>query len=105
MRSPSTTRLARNAAIRLTISVALVLVASGLVLRSTGGSRGPEAPEPFYTELPGVDLSGLTQARKQTVLKRLNVQRCPCDCNRTVASCRVHHGCSMSLAAAQEALR
>jgi len=104
MRTPSK-KLARSAAIRVTISVGLVVAGSGLVLRSTVWNARPEAAEAFYTDLPGVDLGGLTPSVRDALLKRLNRQRCPCDCNRTVASCRKNHGCSLSLAAAQEALR
>lgn len=58
----------------------------------------PQEKEPYYRTLPGVDTSGLTPREVQLVLNRLNVQRCPCDCSRTVASCRNHHGsCSLSL--------
>jgi hypothetical protein len=63
-----------------------------------------DEPEPFYTELPGVDLTGIPPAEKAALLKRLNRQRCSCDCTRSVASCRNHHSsCSLSIAAAKEA--
>jgi hypothetical protein len=66
--------------------------------------RSPEA-EPFYTNLPGVDLSGIPPAKLQALLKRLNVQRCTCDCGRSVASCRNNHSsCTNSLAAARAAV-
>jgi hypothetical protein len=99
--------LARAAAIRLIFSLALVLAGSCVLLEATLWKNiRPEPPEPFYTELPGVDLSGLPPATKEALLKRLNAQHCPCDCMRTIASCRNHHGsCSMSLALAREAVR
>src|ERR1035437_2840131 len=66
--------------------------------------RSPEV-DAFYTELPDVDLSGVPPAKLQALLKRLNVQRCTCDCGRSVASCRNHHrSCTNSLAAAREAV-
>ena len=103
MRKSESARLTRSAAIRLVLSVALVVGGSCLVLQSTvWRNPKPEAPEPFYTELPGVDLSGMPADRKEALLKRLNVQRCPCDCMRTIASCRNHHdSCSLSLAVAR----
>jgi hypothetical protein len=105
MRKRDTARLTRGAAIRLMLSVAVVLGGSCLVLQSTvWKNNSPEPPEPFYTELPGVDLSGLPAERKAAVLKQLNRQRCTCDCMRTVASCRIHHGCSLSLEAALRAV-
>jgi hypothetical protein len=100
-----TARLTRSAAIRLMLSLAIVLGGSCLMLQSTVWKKGsPEPPEPFYTELPGVDLSGLPANRKASVLKQLNRQRCRCDCMRTVAGCRNNHGCSLSLDAAQRAV-
>jgi len=106
MRKREMARMTRSAAIRLALSLAAILGGSCLILESTVWKNSkPEAPEPFYTELPGVDLSGLPADRKEALLKRLNVQRCPCDCGRTIASCRNHHGsCSLSLAVAREAV-
>ena len=99
-------RLSRAAAIRLALSVAFVLGVCCLFLWQTVWTGTPPAkPEPFYTELPGVDLTGLPPEKKEALLKRLNRQRCPCDCMRTVASCRNHHGsCSMSLVEARKAV-
>jgi hypothetical protein len=105
MRQSETARLTRTAAIRLIFSLAVVLGGSCLLLQYTVWRGGkPEPPEAFYAELPGVDLSGLPPARKAALLKRLNAQRCPCDCMRTVASCRNTHGCSLSLVAARAAV-
>jgi len=97
-------RLSRNAAMGLFLSTATILGFSCLLLQSTvwRESRAPE-PEPFYTKLPDVDLSGVPPKKLASLLKKLNTQRCPCDCNRTVASCRNNHrSCSMSIAAARE---
>src|SRR5580704_927178 len=41
------------------------------------------------TELPDVDLSGLTPAQKKDALHRLNAETCTCGCNLTLAECRV----------------
>ena len=90
---------------RLIFSLVVIVGASCLVLVPTVWRHsGPEAAEPFYKELPGIDLSGLPADRKEAALKRLNMQRCPCDCMRSVASCRNSHGCSLSLAAARQAV-
>jgi len=99
-------RLSRNAAIGVLLSMAAILGFSCLALESTvwRESRAAE-PEPFYTKLPDVDLSGVPPEKLGALLKRLNTQRCPCDCNRTVASCRNNHrSCSMSIAAARTAV-
>ncbi len=42
------------------------------------------------TELPGVDLKGLTPAQKAAVLKRLNSETCTCGCGLTLAECRIN---------------
>jgi hypothetical protein len=99
-------RLSRAAAVSLTLSVALVLGVCCLFLWQTVWTGTPPAKaEPYYTELPGVDLTVLPPEKKEALLKRLNRQRCPCDCMRTVASCRNHHGsCSMSLVEARQAV-
>jgi thiol-disulfide isomerase/thioredoxin len=41
------------------------------------------------TELPNVDLTGLTPRQKAAVLKRLNSEGCTCGCRLTVAQCRL----------------
>ena len=47
--------------------------------------------------LPGVDLQGLTVAQKQSVLKILRNESCPCGCNMKVAQCRTEDpSCSYS---------
>jgi hypothetical protein len=100
-------RLSRNAAIGLFLSTAAIVGFSCLALESTvwQESRAPKPPEPFYTRLPDVDLSGVPPEKLGALLKKLNAQRCPCDCNRTIASCRNNHrSCSMSIAAAREAV-
>ena len=100
-------RLSRHAAIGVFLSTAAILGFSCLVLESTvwRESRAPKPPEPFYTKLPGVDLSGVPPEKLGALLKKLNTERCPCGCNRTIASCRNNHrSCSMSLAAARAAV-
>ena len=99
-------RISRAAAIRVTLSVALVLGASCLVLQSTvWHDTEPAEADQYYTELPGVDLGGLQPAEKEALLKRLNKLHCPCDCLRTIASCRNRHtSCTMSLEIARQAV-
>jgi thiol-disulfide isomerase/thioredoxin len=42
------------------------------------------------TELPDVDLTGLTPQQKAAVLKRLNSETCTCGCGLTMAQCRIN---------------
>ena len=50
------------------------------------------------TELPGVDLAGLTPQQKAAVMKRLNSEGCTCGCGLTVAQCRLTDSeCPVSL--------
>ena len=42
------------------------------------------------TEIPGVDLSVLSPARKEEALRRLNSDGCPCGCQLTLAQCRIN---------------
>lgn len=58
------------------------------------------------TELPGVDLSGLTPAQKKEALHRLNAETCTCGCNLTLAECRVNDTeCPVSKPAAAEVVK
>jgi hypothetical protein len=105
LRKSALLRTSRAAAIGVALSVGLVLGASCLVLGSTVWRQPAEADQ-YYTEMPGVDLSGLRAAEKAALLRRLNTQRCPCDCMRTIASCRNRHSsCPMSLGIARQAVK
>ena len=49
------------------------------------------------TELPGVDLSKLTPEQKKAALRQLNEQKCTCNCDLTLAQCRINDtSCSVS---------
>lgn len=58
-------------------------------------------PKPFYTDIPGIDLSGLTAPQREQVLKEANAMKCDCDmpCAFNVAECRHMEmtGCDVSL--------
>jgi thiol-disulfide isomerase/thioredoxin len=57
----------------------------------------------FATEIPGVDLSKLTAAQKEQVLKQLNTDHCTCGCGLTLAQCRINDpSCTVSLPLAQK---
>ena len=99
-------RISLLAGAELFVCAAVILGLSFLLLQATiwNGTKSPEK-EPFFSALPDVDMSGLAPAQADKVLERLNVQRCPCDCTRTVASCRNNHrSCSLSLALARQAV-
>jgi thiol-disulfide isomerase/thioredoxin len=42
------------------------------------------------TDLPDVDMKGLTPAQKTAVLKQLNSETCTCGCGLTIAQCRIN---------------
>jgi thiol-disulfide isomerase/thioredoxin len=49
------------------------------------------------SQLPGVDLSKLTPAQKQSALHRFNAETCTCGCRFTLAQCRIYdRNCSVS---------
>ena len=57
-------------------------------------------------KIPGVDLSGLTPAKRAEVLKTLNAEPCSCGCGQTVAQCRIEDPtCDVSLPLAQAIVR
>jgi thiol-disulfide isomerase/thioredoxin len=55
------------------------------------------------TDIPGVDLSVLTDAERKSALQKLNSETCTCGCNLTLAQCRINDtACSVSLPLAKE---
>ena len=60
----------------------------------------------FATELPGVDLSGLTPKQREEALTRMNTEHCTCGCGLTIAQCRINDpSCDVSLPLAQKIVR
>jgi len=58
------------------------------------------------TELPDVDLSGLTAAQKKEALHRLNAEGCTCGCKLTLAECRINDStCPVSKGAANDVVK
>ena len=50
------------------------------------------------TEIPGIDLSALSPAKKAAALQKLNSDKCTCGCGNTVAQCRLDDpDCGVSL--------
>jgi thiol-disulfide isomerase/thioredoxin len=48
-------------------------------------------------QLPGVDLSKLTEEQKQVALHRFNAETCSCGCKFTLAQCRIYdRNCAIS---------
>jgi hypothetical protein len=95
--------LKRKAAIALFLYAGFILGFCFLVVNFTAWSDlKPAAKEPFYTTVPGVNMKNLRPEKADAVLKKLNVLRCPCECMRSVASCRNHHSsCTESIVDAQ----
>ena len=49
------------------------------------------------SQLPGVDLSKLTEEQKQAALHRFNAEGCSCGCKFTLAQCRIYdRNCAIS---------
>ena len=42
------------------------------------------------SDLPGVDMSKLTPAKKAVALQRMNEETCTCGCMYTLAQCRIY---------------
>ena len=106
-RSQSRDRITRQAAPKLAVCALIIFGFTCIMMQVTVWNH-PAVPErePFYTVLPGVDLSGVPPAKLPALLKDLNTRRCPCECLRTVAGCRNHHGsCSYSVAVAKQAVK
>jgi thiol-disulfide isomerase/thioredoxin len=58
------------------------------------------------TDLPDVDLSGLTPRQRVVVLKRLNSEGCSCGCRLTLAECRINDtACGISKKIAGDVVR
>lgn len=55
------------------------------------------------TEIPGVDLTTLTPAKRTEAIKAMNADDCTCGCGLTLAECRINDPeCPVSLPLAQE---
>ena len=95
----------RGAVIYLVVAMA-VLAAFVLALRPNRPNvkpaplRPPDAACPRldgeftptnFTELPGLELDSLSKVRRNHVLLRLNLEPCPCGCNRSIAYCLLSH--------------
>jgi thiol-disulfide isomerase/thioredoxin len=58
------------------------------------------------TELPDVDLSGLTADQRKEALHRLNAEGCTCGCKLTLAECRINDSsCPVSKGAANDVVK
>jgi thiol-disulfide isomerase/thioredoxin len=57
-------------------------------------------------EIPGVDLTSLSPARRGEALQRLNTEGCTCGCGLTVAKCRIDDpACGVSLPVARHIVK
>ena len=58
------------------------------------------------TDLPDVDMKGLTPQQKQAALKRMNSESCTCGCGLTIAQCRINDStCDISKHLAAEIVK
>ena len=59
-----------------------------------------------YTDLPGIDLAGLSSAEKEAIIEASRQQPCPCPCGMTLAQCRHEDStCEHSIEAIQLLIR
>lgn len=71
------------------------------VVKDTG--QVLKANAAYATEIPGIDLAGLTPGQKAEALKRLNTDMCTCGCGSTLAGCRIDDAsCETSLPLAKK---
>jgi cytochrome c biogenesis protein CcmG, thiol:disulfide interchange protein DsbE len=55
------------------------------------------------TEIPGVDLTKMTPAKRTEAIKAMNAEQCTCGCGLTLAECRINDpDCGISLPLAQK---
>ena len=89
------------------VALALILLAGLVWAMAPGRARfapaplrpvPPECPQnvPDFvpsdaTEIPGVNLNSFSNAQRNHVLYRLNMEPCPCGCNTSIAACRNNH--------------
>ena len=69
----------RKAAAALWLYAGFIVGVCFLVLRFTVWNLSEtEAPEPFYSTVPGVNMERLPPANLEVLLKKLNLRRCHC---------------------------
>ena len=56
-----------------------------------------------YTEIPGIDMTVLSEEEQKKVMARTNVEKCSCGCGFTIAGCRhLDQSCGVSLPMAKQ---
>ena len=89
----------------------LILIALGSAMAQppTPDKLAPAVAENVWktaTELPNVDMSGLTADQKHAVLKLLREEDCTCGCQRKMAQCRVQDSkCAFSRMSSNAAVK
>jgi hypothetical protein len=89
------------------VALALILLAGLVWAMAPGRARfapaplrpvPPECPQnvPDFvpsdaTEIPGVNLNSFSNAQRNHVLYRLNMEPCPCGCKASIDACRISH--------------
>jgi thiol-disulfide isomerase/thioredoxin len=95
MLNPDTTELEARALAGLAANVDIEPVDQTQGLSLANGAQA--------IEIPGVDLSALSAAKRTEALQKLNAQSCSCGCDLTVARCRVDDpNCGVSLPLARQ---
>jgi protein-disulfide isomerase len=66
-----------------------LILAQGFLLLAVAAAQTGSADWQTATELPNVDMAGLTAVQKRAALKVLREQACICSCDMKVAECRM----------------
>jgi len=87
----------RAAQIELEMRVLAKLPVDAEVEFEAAEGQGQLASNAKATDIPGLDLSGLSPEQQTAALKRLNEEPCNCGCGLTIASCRINDStCAVS---------
>jgi hypothetical protein len=81
----------------------LLALPTEATVETVKGRHAFERNDEFVTDVPGVDLAGLSSPQRDEALRRLNAEKCTCGCGLTLARCRSDDpSCGVSLPAAQK---
>jgi hypothetical protein len=87
------------------IAAAVIVAAVAFEWRLITNSNSDQENEVF-SDLPDVDLSALQANSRDRLVRRANVEKCPCNCGLTLARCRNRdRSCQTSLKIARETVK
>src|SRR5713101_2396430 len=87
------------------IAAAVIVATIALQWLVITSSNSDERAE-FFSDLPDVDLSALQAGTRDQMVRRANLEKCPCNCGLTLARCRNRdRSCQTSLKIAREMVK